>query len=314
MHYQDFENSEIKNETNKKKIGICKIIFICLFILILILIFYRVIVQPEITDLFINPTPVIINGYDFDCMEPFISSDGKFLFFNSLNDGKNTSLLYASYINDTYFEFKGQINNVNGIYPHLDAVPSMDNNNFFFITTRDYPNNFENLMKGIFDNGTINNLTRVNGDFYIKKSGWLIMDAEISRDGNYLFVVNSFFLGLPIPFISEIRITQKINNSFLTLLNNKKIMRNINLHYANYAPSLSNDGNILSFTRMSFLSTDILLSIKNNITNEFEKPKRLNLPGLVEAITFTKDDKRIYYHYKPKNKYEIFTMERKNIY
>ena len=36
-------------------------------------------------------TDVAINGLAFDAMEPFISADGMYLFFNNLNDGINTS-------------------------------------------------------------------------------------------------------------------------------------------------------------------------------------------------------------------------------
>lgn len=65
-------------------------------------------------------------------MEPFITKDDRYLFFNSLNNGINTSLYYAEKENDTFFNFKGEIENVNGTDPHLDAVPSMDINNKFY--------------------------------------------------------------------------------------------------------------------------------------------------------------------------------------
>jgi len=50
------------------------------------------------------------------------SSDGQFLFFNSLNSGGNTSLFYSRIVNATYFEFMGEVQGVNGKPPHLDAV------------------------------------------------------------------------------------------------------------------------------------------------------------------------------------------------
>jgi hypothetical protein len=34
-------------------------------------------------------------GYTGDAMEPFLSRDGELLFFNSLNDGRDTSLFLA---------------------------------------------------------------------------------------------------------------------------------------------------------------------------------------------------------------------------
>ena len=46
---------------------------------------------------------VTINGLSFDAMEPFISADGNYLFFNNKNDGIDTKLFYATKINDSTF-------------------------------------------------------------------------------------------------------------------------------------------------------------------------------------------------------------------
>jgi len=53
---------------------------------------------------------VTINGLSFDAMEPFISPDGNYLFFNNLNDGVNTKLYYATKVNDLTFNFVGELN------------------------------------------------------------------------------------------------------------------------------------------------------------------------------------------------------------
>ena len=84
---------------------------------------------------------VTINGLSFDAMEPFISSDGNFLFFNSLNNNINTKLYYATKVNDSTFNFVGELAGTNQtIEPHLDAVADMDaNNNFYWTSTRNYP-------------------------------------------------------------------------------------------------------------------------------------------------------------------------------
>jgi hypothetical protein len=44
---------------------------------------------PEATStLYLHPQPVAIEGYTGDAMEPFISPDGRFLFFKNSNDAK----------------------------------------------------------------------------------------------------------------------------------------------------------------------------------------------------------------------------------
>ena len=88
--------------------------------------------------IFGNPREVEIVGYSGHSMEPFISRDGKYLFFNNKNDPKtNTDLYYAVRVADDKFRFGGEIEGVNT--PALEGVPSMDRNGiFYFISLRSY--------------------------------------------------------------------------------------------------------------------------------------------------------------------------------
>jgi hypothetical protein len=87
---------------------------------------------------FSNPQPVTIVGYDQDAMEPFLTRDGNFLFFNNSNDPHvDTNLYWASKVDDLTFQFQGEIRGVNSTA--LDGVASMDvSDNFYFISTRSY--------------------------------------------------------------------------------------------------------------------------------------------------------------------------------
>jgi hypothetical protein len=268
---------------------------------------------PEFTD----ETEVIINGYSKDAMEPFISKDGTFLFFNSLNDGDSTSLYYASRINDTIFHFEGEIDGVNGPVPHLDAVASMDMNNvFYFVSTRDYPDVFENCQTGEFDNGVVTNVRPVMGDFYIYSPGWLIMDAEIDREGDLLYYVNARFGGQPLPDESRLRIAEKQDSTFEKLNSSDNILLNVNdSDYLIYAPCISSDENELYFTRLrkgTFI-TQICVSVRSDTIVTFSTPQFIEIEGnFVEAPSLTDDGERLYYHKKlsSDNKYHIFTMRR----
>src|ERR1700722_9366297 len=69
---------------------------------------------PTTYDAFANPTLVAISGYSGDAMEPFISKDGQYLFFNNRNDPSiNTDLFYAARVDDATFTFLGPVAGAN---------------------------------------------------------------------------------------------------------------------------------------------------------------------------------------------------------
>ncbi len=286
--------------------------------------FIPIIPIPLLYPEFIDETEVIINGYDLDAMEPFISSDGEYLFFNSLNDRINTSLYYAIKTNDTNFIFAGEVSGVNGTASHLDAVASMDINNiFYFVSTRNYPAVFDNLQTGQFDNefdnganGTVTNIKPVTGNFNIHLPGWLIMDAEINKDGNMLYYVNARFSGQPFPDEAKLGIAVKQDSLFNKLNSSDDVLKNINNpDYLVYAPSISSDGKELYFTRIKkgTFTTEIYVSVRADEKGVFSLPKIIKIPGnVVEAPTLTEDRERLYYHKKLSidGKFHIFTMAR----
>src|SRR5471032_1721771 len=63
---------------------------------------------------FANPSDVAITGYTGDAMEPFISRDGQYLFFNNRNDPAiNTDIYCAARVDDQTFTFLGPVAGVN---------------------------------------------------------------------------------------------------------------------------------------------------------------------------------------------------------
>jgi hypothetical protein len=265
---------------------------------------------------FMDETEVIIEGYNNDAMEPFISKDENFLFFNSLNAGDSTSLYYATKINDTFFNFEGRIGGVNGQFPHLDAVASMDINNvFYFVSTRNYPDVFENYQTGEFDNGVVTELGCVIGDFYIYEPGWLIMDAEINGHGDLLYYVNAKFSGNSLPDEARLGVAEKKDYMFEKLDDSDDIFRNINnFGCLVYAPCISSSGNELYFTRMikGTFVTQICVSVRSDTSITFSVPQIIEIEGTsVEAPSLTEDGERLYYHKRlGDNKYHIFMVRR----
>ena len=256
---------------------------------------------------------VSINGLTFDAMEPFISANGNVLFFNNLNDGVNTKLYYATKINDSTFNFIGEVNGTNQITPpHLDAVADMDSmNNFYWTSTRNYPVELDNLFHGTFNAGNVTSIGRVYGNFNKSIPGWLVMDHGISYNGQFLYYNNASFdvNNCQGPCETEIGIAQKINDStFNQIPNSNSILQNINdTNYIYYAPCISSDDLELYYTRYprdtitGSTLFEICVAVRSSMADTFSIPTVLFsefISDLIEAPTLTTDKQIIYYHRK----------------
>lgn len=288
-----------------------------LFFLVFIILLIPAVLQAQI--LYQQERPVTIIGYSGDAMEPFISGDGQTMFFNSLNDGVNTSIYHASRINDTTFQHEGVVLNVNQPSPHLDAVVSMDQHaNFYWVSLRDYPNVYQNLMRGTYTNGVVTNISHVYGDFYVNAPGWLVMDACITNDGKKLIYCNAYFNNCNpgLPCEAYLGMAVKTND---TTFNNHPVLtglfQNINdTSFLVYAPQLSSNGLELYYTRLekNTTETQICLSVRSDTNTVFPPGAVLysNTGNVPEAPTITSGGSRIYYHRKSGGTFRIFTKER----
>ena len=268
---------------------------------------------------------VVINGLSFDAMEPFLSPNGTYLFFNNINDGIITKLYYATRVNDSTFNYVGELIGTNQTTsPHLDAVADMDvDGNFYWTSTRNYPAELNNLFHGAFNSGNVDNIQRVQGDFNMNTPGWLVMDHGISLDGQFLYFNNARFndtncLG---PCETTLGIAQKINaTTFNTLPNSSSILQNINdANYIYYAPCISSDNLELYYTRYlkgditASTSFEICVAVRPNSTSEFSIPTVLfseTISNLIEAPTLTVDKSIIYYHQKTNNSHKVIMRYR----
>jgi len=267
---------------------------------------------------------VSIIGLTEDAMEPFISLDGDYLFFNNLNDGINTRLYYAERLNDSTFNFIGELNGTNQtVPPHLDAVAGLDSlNNFFWVSLREYPLEFDNLFHGEFTAENVTNIGRMHGDFYIYAPGWILMDHGISYNGQFMYFNNARFEDCPGPCETRIGVAQKENDSTYTMLENStQIMQSVNdTNYKNYAPAVTKDELELYYTR--FLKgpitqnsvSEICVVVRNSPTDNFSVPQVLFsgsiLNSFIEAPTITTDKQIMYYHKKIDGIYRIMMRTR----
>jgi hypothetical protein len=260
---------------------------------------------------FSNPQPVTILGYTQDAMEPFISRDGNFLFFNNSNNPSvDTNLFWASRVDDVTFQFQGEIGGANS--NALDAVTSMDvANNFYFISTRSYPSTLSTVYVGVFAGGALNRLGIVPG-VSAMRLGTIDFDEEISADGNTLYFTEGRFSGRPIPDSSTVMIAHRSGASFVRDEDSKKIFRSINSHgKLNYAADISADELELFFTRVSDKTPEIFVATRPNTTKPFSKPAKLDaITGFVEAPSISPDGKSLYFHKRNPNGFGIWRVTR----
>lgn len=266
--------------------------------------------------------PVTINSLATDAMEPSISIDGNTIFYNSLNDGVTTSLYYATRVNDSVFNFSGLLSGASEtVSPRMDAVASSDvANNFYWMSLRDFPTEYDNYFHGTFNGTDVTNIGRVHGDLYIYSVGWLIMDAAINYDGSTLYYCNAYFgpnynSCNGIPCEAQLGVAQKVNDStFAKLTNSDNILQSVNdTNYIVYAPFISSDGLELYYTRAlhNGTQTEICVAVRTNTVANFSVPGIIYASPLIpEAPTLTSDKSKMYYHRKVGNTYKLFMRNR----
>jgi Tol biopolymer transport system component len=259
-----------------------------------------------------NEAQVTLLGYDGHAMEPSISRDGHWLFFNSLNDASDTSIYYARRVDEKTFQVIGKLGGVNGDPPHLDAVPSMDmNGNFYFISTRNYPNDYRNVLTGTFSNDVVSNVHRVDGDFYVERAGWIVMDVEISPDGSLLTYVNARFVGGPLPVEARLGVAHLVEGRFVKDPNSELLMANPNKKGIVYAPSMSLNGRELFFTAIRGSGTRMYVARRDSLSVPFGESEAIDVKGSTpEGPSLTLDARSLYFHKRVGGKYTIFKLAR----
>lgn len=257
-----------------------------------------------------HPERITIRGYRGHAMEPFISRDGRYLFFNNSNDPSvNTNLYYAERINDVTFKYKGEIKGVNT--EALEGVPTMDRDgNFYFISTRSYKETLSTIYHGRFSGGTVTSVGLVPG-ISEKRLGQVNFDVEVSADGDTLYFVDGIFSGKPVPEKADLAIAARDGSGFQRLKKSNALLKNINTDALEYAACISPDELELFFTRLGEDGVAIYRSTRQIVAQPFDPPERLvALEGFVEAPTLTADGQSLYYHKKAGELFVIYRATR----
>lgn len=246
------------------------------------------------------PQRVVIEAYAGDAMEPFLSRDGRWLFFNDRNDTRrDTKLFFAERVEALHFRFGGEVLGVNT--PALDAVASLDRTGrFYFISTRSYFDNRKTIYSGAFAAPNVTAVVAVPG-MATSEIGQLIFDAEISADGETLYFAEGRFRGGPMPEAANLAVARREGEGFRVLPQSAEIFRALNTEALEYALALSPDELEIFFTRIYRLrggpATVMLRATRPNKNAPFGAPQRISaISGLAEAPTLAPDGRAIYYH------------------
>ncbi len=266
---------------------------------------------------FTNPEHVTIEGYTQDAMEPFISPDGNYLFFNNSNSAQTTNLYYATRIDDVTFQFQSEIAGANSGGMTLTAVPSIDMNDiFYFISNRSYAQTLSTIYSGTFSSGSLSNVALVPG-VSKDKMGDVNFDQCISPDGSTLYFVDGVFNGGSVPAAARIAIAKRNGDQFTRLKNSAEIMRKINTHDLNYAPDVSKSGLEFFFTRIPKVGSQpkpppvIYTATRSKVTKPFGKPRKIAaITGFAEAPALSPDEKSLYFHLQVNGTFEIYRVTR----
>ena len=270
------------------------------------------------TQVFRNPRKVEIIGLKFGAMEPFISRDGKYLFFNSDKDytpETDKDIYYAERIDDLTFRFMGE---VDGINTHVvDGVPTMDREgNFYYVSVKNYNkrHDFTTVYRGKFKNGQVTDIKPIP-ELSLQIPGWLNMDIEISTDGKTLYSTQTYFGDGAPPTKSYFFSATFTDDKFIVDNNSHDIFKNINTDDLEYAASISSDGLELLFTRGSgFRSSpkfESFRATRPDINDPFGEPEPIKaITGFAEAPAITDDGRLVYYHKKNKGRFYIYALER----
>ncbi len=270
--------------------------------------------DPGPYDAFHTPQDVEMRGYDGDLMEPFLTRDGSYLFFNNRNEAPaNTNLHWSKRIDDLNFQYLGEVPGVNTAA--LEAVPSLDRDgNLYFVSTRSYEQTRSTIYRARFQGGIASAPELVEG-ISRQTPGWVNFDAEISADGRTLYFVDSYFGRAGYPQKASLVMAVRSGNGFQRVQHSARILENVNNGWLQYAPSVSADDLELFVTRVRRMDPSaqpaIYRSFRTSIDQPFAAAQRISaIQGFAEASTISPDGGSLYYHAKVQEHYRLRRVTR----
>jgi hypothetical protein len=262
-----------------------------------------------------NPELVSIIGYNGDAMEPFVSRDGVYLFFN--NSGANKDIYFSAFVNATSAQYQGAIASINTAA--VEGTPTTDTaSRFFYVTTANYnpPTTYDTLYSGTWNGSSVTGVAAVSG-LARTTPGLVNFDIEVSPDGATLYFADGDFSGgNAFPDSADIAMAVVSGNGFARDPNSSIILANVNTTTdLEYAPAISADGRELFFTRANLNTSQVRIyrATRAGSTAAFTPPQLVSaITGFVEGPTLSLDEKSLYYHHENTGtgRFEIYRVTR----
>ena len=261
---------------------------------------------------FANPERVTIVGWTDDAMEPFLSRDGRWLFFNNSNDPSvNTDLHYAERVDDVTFQYRGPIGGVNTTSA-LEGVASEDDaGELYFVSTRSYGTTMSTIYRGPFAAGAVASVELVAG-VPASAAGRVIFDAAVSPDGATLAFAEGTFTAAGGPTDAELFLAARTATGFARVPAGDPTLQAVNLAGGvQYAPVLSASTLELFFTRIDNGTPAIYGTSRPSAGAPFAAPHQLAaITGFAEAPTLSLDEKSLYYHLRDGARFDLWRVTR----
>lgn len=262
---------------------------------------------------FADPERVQIRGYEDDAMEPFLTRDGRFLFFNNRNDPSvNTDLHVAERVDSLTFAYVGPLTGANT--PALEGVPTMDRaGTVYFVSTRSYDATLSTIYQARFADGRVQDVRLAEG-VSREQPGIVNFDIEVSADGETLYVVDARFRG-GAPVEANLVLAERAGEAFERSPDSDSIFQNINTEALEYAAAISADGLELFFTRVASVTSGasprIYRAVRGRLGDPFGRPQWVAaMEGFVEGPTVSPDDRAVYYHKREGGQFVIYRVTR----
>lgn len=283
---------------------------------------------PELEiSLYENPLPVQLDGYDGDCMEPFITGDGQYLLFNNSNSGLvETHLHLSKKVGENHFKHLGLL--TGSVSKSKDMAPTIDaDGNLYYTCLLTYEKDGNSIYRGKFANEKLQDIALAKGDISPNKPAEINMDCDISKDGNTLILSRAHFANylLP-PDKSDLAIAEKSKGNFSLNPQSQNVLSKLNTNNLEYAPCQTSDQLELYFTRASKKAVlgdskkfepylRIMAARRTNRSSPYEKPEKIaTLTGFIEAPTITDDKREMFFHKKVGDKFRLFRATRNSKY
>lgn len=287
--------------------------------------------------LYENAQAIEIVGYSQDAMEPCISLDGKYLFFNNSNEVADTHLYAARRIDDTHFQYIGTVKGTR-FAPASDRpsmgeremAPTVDlAGEFVYTAVHWYGITRRTLCLGHWSATANGGAVQVKSPQPIAgnlapaaqtaivpgQSFWLDMDCCISPDGQLMVISRALMTAKSGPSQSDLIMARRnADGSFDLLADSDKLLSNVNTAALEYAPAITADGLELYFTRADTLSP---ASMQTMVARRRSKSEPFGMPlplaaisGFAEAPSLTLDKKELYFHKKVGERFCIYRVTR----